>query len=116
MAKKQTRRAVSLPRHVYIAATALAYSRGVTLAQLTTDALRAFGVVAAESYHVPVEHAQAAKEAREHGRWKVRPGSSVRLLESYERVRRDGPIRKALGDAHADALGEPHWYERRRVA
>ena len=97
MALKQTRRSVSLNRQLYDAATAVASERGVPLAQLVADALRAAGVKA-PSTHIPVALVQRAIKARSRKR-KVISGAAV--------MKRIGPIRKMLGDEIADMCGEP---------
>lgn len=125
MANKQTRRAVSLNRHVYVAASKAALRRGMTLSQLTTEGYRALGIDVGETHHTPVEIAERATTAIRHGIVKreedrgrreqprmATPFSSPRLLGSYLRKQRPGPIRRALGDAHADACGEPMGVQR----
>lgn len=118
MAKRQTRRAVSLNRDVYVAASKHAFRSGKTLSQLTTEAYRALGVDIPDTHHTPVE---VAAKAMAHKRPIVGIATpngklEVRLVHSFLRVKRAGPIRKALGDAHADACGEPHWHENVRSA
>jgi hypothetical protein len=118
VAKRQSRRAVSLSRPAYVAASIEALRRSVTLSQLVTDALRAYGVEIEETDHQSVEVAQIAKERRT---WRVKWRTTLsafnetRLTNSYLRILRDGPIRRALGDAHADACGEKRWVEKRSV-
>jgi hypothetical protein len=119
MAQSQLRRrSVSLHRDLYVAASKLALRRDVTLCQLVSDALRAYGVDAPETAHVPREIAERNAEAIRHGivaredrqdRRRRAALTAVRLVGSYRT--RPGPIRTSLGDAHADACGEPLWKE-----
>lgn len=97
MAKIQTRRSVSLNRQLYDAATATAAKRGVSLAQLVADSLRAAGVKA-PSTHVPVELVQRAVRARSRKR---------KVISGAQALKRIGPIRQMLGDQIADMCGDP---------
>lgn len=110
MAKSQTRRSVSLNRDVYVVSSKYALRTDVTLSQLTTEALREYlkkrGVSLPDVEHVPVEIAERAATAIRHGivareerRYSGRVTDSYRLLP--------GPVRKALGDAAAEYVGEP---------
>jgi hypothetical protein len=88
MAKKQSRRTVSMNRNVYEAAKQEAASRGMTLAGLVEAALATYGV--------PVEqHEQQTPDL-------VRQ-SMVRRAESM--ARRPSRERQVLGDQIADAYG-----------
>lgn len=127
MAHRQSRRAVSLNREVYVEASKFAFRKDVTLSQLTTDALRSHlakhGVTIPPTQHVPIEIAEHAAEAVRHGivrreqrrhqrkRHSIGEVASARVVDTFLRVKRPGPIRQALGDGHANALGEPHWYQ-----
>jgi len=124
MAKLQTRRAVSLNREVYVSASSFAFRSGKTLSQLTTDAYRAYGIPIPDTHHMPLEVAELAAEAIRHGiprreekrdrrkRSRIGAFAKARIVDSFLRVQRPGPIRKALGDAHADVCGEPYWFEK----
>lgn len=126
MARFQQRRSVSLNRSVYVAASKHAFRVGKTLSQLVTESLRSAGIEIPDTHHTPVEIAQLAAEAIRHSiparddryyqrkRMRVGKVASAKVVESYRLIKRDGPIRRALSDAHADACGEPHWHERVR--
>lgn len=91
MAKKQTRRGVSLNRTVYDSAKRIAADRGMTLAGLVELALREQGV------DVPEYPQQTPAQVAAHPR-------AVRERVS---VCRPGLIRRMLGDGIANAMGEP---------
>jgi hypothetical protein len=87
MAKKQSRRTVSLNRSVYEASKQTAAERGMTLAGLVEAALAAYGV--------PVEqHVQQSPDLVQR--------SMSRRAESVLRPSRE---RQVLGDQIADAYG-----------
>lgn len=99
MAKKQTRRTVSLSRHVYEAAKKEAARRGQTLAAFVEAAIAARGVpVAAHARQTPaqVEARSDRKAARISAR---RNDTKPRHLPSRER--------QLLGDGVANALDFP---------
>ena len=68
MAKKQTRRTVSMNRAVFEAAKQEAANRGVTLANLVEAGLAAVGVVVAEHPQQTPELAQRSTAARKASR------------------------------------------------
>lgn len=105
MAKKQTRRSVSLNRDAYVAASKEAFRRGMTLSQLTTEGYRALGIKLPETHHAPLEVAQKAADGK--GELAMPGKLHVRLVGSF--IKRPGPIRRALGDRVADSMGEPMW-------
>lgn len=126
MANRQSRRSVSLNRSVYVAASMHAFRAGKTLSQLVTESLRSAGITIPDTHHTPIEVAELAAEAIRHSiparddryyrhkRMRVGSVASAKVVESYRLIKRDGPIRRALSDAHADACGEPHWHEKQR--
>jgi plasmid stability protein len=61
MAKKQTRRTVSLPRHVHQALTIEAAAHGVSVSQFVIDRLRAAGVQLPETEHLAIERIEHAR-------------------------------------------------------
>lgn len=87
MARRQTRRTVSLNRALYDAAMREADRRGVSLAELTSLALRAIGVVAPKTVHTPKALAMRAASVR-HGRKRSQPSQSFAVVhEHYEAAR-----------------------------
>lgn len=98
MARKQTRRSVSLSISVYEAATEEAAKRSLTLAHLTELALIAYGVKAEVGVHVSPLVALRAQERRR----RLTSGASVTRRVAQAR-RFEGPIRR---DGVADMLGE----------
>lgn len=66
MALKQTRKSVSLSAALYEAAAAVAIERGIPIAHLVADGLKAMGVTT-ETFHRPIEHVQLATAARHGG-------------------------------------------------
>jgi hypothetical protein len=94
MAKKQSRRAISFSREVYEATKRAAEREDKSIAHFVTDVLRAAGVEFPTTSHarlVDVKH----MTRRRHGKPKAQPPK-----------RREGAIRRALGDAVADWAGE----------
>lgn len=100
MARKQTRRSVSLNRAVYAAALAAAHARGKSLSELVTDSLRASGVAIPETEHTALEVVQHAQIQRA----KI---GVVRAKLDAAIAKRPGLIRQQLGDQIADMCGEP---------
>ena len=95
MAKKQTRRAVSMNRKIYEAAKKEAARRGLTLAAFVESALTAAGVPLVEHLQQTVEQVQ---KQRHSARKNERIAASVtKPLASRER--------QLLGDGVANALG-----------
>ena len=99
MAKKQTRRAVSLNRKIYEAAKKEAARRGLTLAAFVEGALTAAGVPMMEHRQQTVEHVQKQMHSvRKNERIAARRnGNTTKPLASRER--------QMLGDGVANALG-----------
>lgn len=97
MAKKQTRRTVSLNRSVYQAALEEAHRRGKSLSELVTEGLHLAGVVLPETEHVELAVVQHAQERR----------ARLKAVKQKLDAAVPGPIRRALGDDIANALGEP---------
>jgi hypothetical protein len=64
MARKQTRRTVSLPRPLYDAALLVAHAQGIPLAQFVVEAIRKAGVKAPDSLHLGIEHVKAVYAAK----------------------------------------------------
>ena len=89
MAKRQTRRSVSLNRTIYEAAKQEAARRGVTLAALVESGLAAIGVPV-------VAHPQQSPELARR--------SAARRAQSLT-ARRPSRERQVLGDLAADAYG-----------
>lgn len=89
MARKQTRRTVSLNRSTFEAAKREAASRNITLSALVEEGLAAVGVAVAQHPQQPVALAQANAEAR--------AKSIAKKPKSRER--------QILGDEVADRLG-----------
>ena len=94
MAKKQTRRTVSLNRFDYEAAKQVAAQRGMTLSGLVEFALGSIGVpVVAHPQQTPeLVHASAARRAET-------------VTARQRAVRLPSRERQLLGDAVADACG-----------
>lgn len=88
MARKQTRRTVSLSISVYETAKEEAAARGLTLAHLTELALIAFGVQAQPGTHQSIDVAERAV------RMKVRSARVV--TQRVDRLARSGAIRRAV--------------------
>lgn len=99
MARKQTRRSVSLSVQVYSAAKEAAADRGITLAHLTEQALIAFGVKAEPGTHMSIDAAERVTRRR--------ASSGLMVTRRVQAVRYVGMIRGRLGDSIADMLGEP---------
>jgi|SRR5271154_604258 len=97
MAKKQTRRTISLNRSDYEAAKQEAARRGVTLAALVEAGLSAIGVaVVAHPQQSPdLVRASAARRAE----------SMASQRKAADRIRRPSRERQVLGDQVADACG-----------
>lgn len=99
MAKKQTRRTVSLSRPVYDAITHEAARRQVSAAVVVEDALRLAGIdVPAVEHQTPAAVA-AMRAGRGYAVVAVRPGN--RLMPAN----RPSLERQLLGDGIANALG-----------
>jgi hypothetical protein len=64
MARRQTRRTVSLSRAMHQASASLAAARGITHAHLVEQALKAFGVQAELGVHMTREQAEHAMNGR----------------------------------------------------
>lgn len=94
MAKKQTRRCISVNREDYEAAKVEAERRGVTLAVLVKTALGAIGVPVVESPRQTPELVRIAAARR---------AASIEAREKT--VRRPSRERQLLGDQIADACG-----------
>ena len=88
MAKKQTRRGVSLPEAMHRAATRYAEALGIPLSQLACEALRMRGVKVGTE-HRPIEDAERAIEGR-------RLALEDRRAAIAERMRQ-----RAIGDQRA---------------
>lgn len=88
MAKKQTRRSVSLSRAVYDAAVKLAAERGVSLASLVELGLRSQGLEAPEGMHYdPVARAYVGNDAaKERNMDAAREAIAVRIAERHRGV------------------------------
>lgn len=98
MAKKQTRRTVSLNRAAYDALSTAAKERDVSQSQLVLDALRAYGVeIPDETRHYPPSQVRYAQLMRSQGG--TRKVTNGRKVVSV--------IRAFMGHEIADALGEP---------
>ncbi len=97
MAKKQTRRTISLNRSDYEAAKEEAARRGVTLAALVEAGLSAIGVsIVAHPQQTPdLVRASAARRAE----------SMTARRKGAEKIRRPSRERQVLGDRVADAYG-----------
>lgn len=97
MAKKQTRRSVSLNCRVYDDAMKIAESRGQTLAGLVESALATIGVpiVAHPQQPVALAQANAARRAE----------SMAARQDRRDRSRRPTRERQARGNQIADACG-----------
>jgi len=97
MAKKQSRRSVSLNRSAYEAAKQEAARRGVTLAALVESALAAIGVPVVEHTQQTVALVQVSAARR---------AKSVAACRADEGLpRRPSRERQLLGDQVADAYG-----------
>ena len=97
MAKKQTRRSVSLNQSVYKAAKREAARRGVTLSALVESALAATGVPVAA-------HPQQSRElARSNAARRAKSVAARRGTTNENR--RPSRERQVLGDHAADAFG-----------
>ena len=99
MAKKQTRRCVSLNRGAFDAAKQEAANRGVTLSALVEEGLAAIGVSFAVHPQQSPELAQKSAARRAENR-----GQSDGQSEVVP-VRRPSRERELLGDRVADAYG-----------
>jgi hypothetical protein len=95
MAKKQTRRCVSLNRNAFDAAKQEAANRGMTLAALVEEGLAAIGVSFAVHPQQTPELAQKSAARRAESQASPSPAS----------VRRPSREREVLGDRAADAYG-----------
>ena len=96
MAKRQSRRSVSMNRHVYEAAKKVAEERGLTLAGLVEAALAAAGVpVTSHAQQTPMQ--VRARPARKAERVAARRNDTKPASPSIER--------QMLGDGVANALG-----------
>jgi len=125
MAKKRTRRSISVNRAVYATAKRAAERRGTSIAHLVEDALRAAGVdlmtthaqIAHEQQHATKKPPRLPKasptkkslpsprEPKE--RLTKEPPTSPLPPKAPPPKRLEGPIRRALGDKIADWAGEP---------
>jgi hypothetical protein len=85
MAKKQSRRSVSLNRALYDAAAELADTQGITLAQLVADSLRAAGVNAPSTWHMEPSVVARAVARRE--------GTRAAVISPHRVLRRIDAIR-----------------------
>ena len=94
MAKKQTRRCISVNREDYEAAKVEAERRGVTLAVLVKTGLAAIGVPVVDA---PMQTPELVKLAA------ARRAASIEAREKA--VRRPSRERQVLGDQIADACG-----------
>jgi uncharacterized protein (DUF1778 family) len=95
MAKKQTRRSISLNREHYAIVKRAAEQHGLSIAKFVVDALRRAGVDLPPTAHMAFTDAQHATKQRRRQKALPAPSSG------------SGPIRRALGDAVADRVGEP---------
>lgn len=108
MAKRQTRRGVSLNRMVYNAAKRAADQQGKSLAHFVVDALRAAGVDLPATTHAQIADVRRAAKTRSRlPQDRLAPKSASALSPLKKQPRREGPIRRALGDEVADRIGEP---------
>jgi hypothetical protein len=106
MAKKQTRRSVSINRANYEAAKQEAARRGLPLAGLVESALAAFGVACVEHVQQPVATVQASIERRtESMAARSARQSSPGQPTMHQPVRGPSRERQMLGDQAADAYG-----------
>ena len=96
MAKKQTRRCVSLNRGAFDAAKQEAANRGVTLAALVEEGLAAIGVSFAAHPQQTPELAQKSVARR---------AENQASSSAPDSVRRPSREREVLGDRVADAYG-----------
>jgi hypothetical protein len=101
MAKRQSRRTVSLERITYERALEVAHSQGLSLAQLVTKGLWLVGVKVAEQKPMKPEDAERAQRNRARGM------EMAKAKRATGASKRPGPIRQALGDSIAEMLGEP---------
>ena len=97
MAKKQTRRCVSLNRNNYEAAKLEAARRGVTLAALVESGLAAIGVAVVAHPQQTPELARTSAERRAQ--------SVAARRDRAAKQRRPSRERQVLGDRVADAHG-----------
>lgn len=95
MAKKQTRRTISISKTAYQRALEYADAQGISLSQLATRGLAALGIDVGEQQPMVRAHALKAVSHRN------------RMQRIMARRNSPGTIRSALGDDIADALGEP---------
>ena len=95
MAKKQTRRCISLNRGAFDAAKQEAANRGVTLAALVEEGLAAIGVSFAAHPQQTPELVQKSAARRAESQASPTPAA----------VRRPSREREVLGDSVADAYG-----------
>jgi hypothetical protein len=98
MARRQTRRSVSINRYNYEAAKQEAARRGMTLAGLVESALAAIGVPTVAHPQQPVALAQANAARRAEG-------MAARRGRRARRARRPSRECQVLGDRVADAFG-----------
>lgn len=104
MAKKQTRRSVSLNRNDYEAAKLEAVRRGVTLTALVESGLAALGVpVVAHPQQTPeLARANAVRRAESVA---ARRDGKIKTRRPSLDTRRPSRERQLLGDQAADAFG-----------
>lgn len=108
MAKKQTRRTLSISRALYEATVQEATRRNMSAAQLVDQALRLAGVEAPPSTHMrlaDVERMKASRASGEKVKRKSVPKSKRLVPPTLTGARRPSLERVLLGDNIADKLG-----------
>ena len=100
MARKQTRRSVSLNRAVYRVIMQEAARRGSSAAAVIDDALKALGLIIPATTHQTADEIKRMRKAR--GYRVVKP---PRRAEGAAPIMRPSLERQLLGDGVADAMG-----------